>query len=70
MKPEKAIARSPYARPSPRGCNSDMTAVTLDLSPIVKLTDEQFYQLCHANRDLKLERTAKGELIVMSPTGD
>ena len=46
-----------------------MTAVTLDLNPIVKLTDEQFYQLCQANPDLKLELTAKGELILMPPTG-
>lgn len=33
------------------------------------LTDEQFYELCAANRDLRLERTANGEIIVMSPTG-
>ncbi len=46
-----------------------MTAIILDLSPVIKLTDEQFYQLCQANRDLKLERTVVGELIVMPPTG-
>ena len=34
-----------------------------------KRTDEQFYELCQANRDLRLERTAKGELIIMPPTG-
>jgi Uma2 family endonuclease len=33
------------------------------------LTDEQFFQLCQKNRDLRFERTAKGELIIMSPTG-
>ncbi|NER86993.1 Uma2 family endonuclease [Moorena sp. SIO3A2] len=33
------------------------------------ITNEQFYQLCAANRDLKLERTAKGGLIIMPPTG-
>lgn len=33
------------------------------------ITSEQFYQLCAANRDLKLERTAKGDLIIMPPTG-
>ena len=46
-----------------------MTAITLDLHPIVDLTSEQFYQLCQANPDIKFERTAKGELIVMPPTG-
>ncbi len=46
-----------------------MTRVTLDLSPILTLTRPQFYQLCAANPEMKLERSAKGELIVMSPTG-
>lgn len=35
----------------------------------VDLTEEQFYQLCQNNRELKFERTAKGELIIMSPVG-
>ncbi|NET33327.1 MAG: Uma2 family endonuclease [Cyanothece sp. SIO1E1] len=35
----------------------------------VGLTDEQFYNLCCANRDLKLERTARGELVIMPPVG-
>lgn len=34
-----------------------------------KVTHEQFEQLAAANRDLRLERTATGELIVMPPTG-
>jgi len=41
----------------------------LDLSPIFTLTRPDFYKLCQHNPDLKLERTAKGELIVMAPTG-
>jgi Uma2 family endonuclease len=46
-----------------------MTAITLNLNSIIKLTSEQFYQLCEENRDLKLERNANGELIAMPPTG-
>jgi Uma2 family endonuclease len=46
-----------------------MTAITLNLNSIVKITSEQFYQLCEENRDLQLERNANGELIVMPPTG-
>ncbi|MEO1378403.1 MAG: Uma2 family endonuclease [Cyanobacteria bacterium J06635_10] len=46
-----------------------MTSLTLNLNPIIKLTQEQFYQLCEANPELKLERNAQGELIVMPPTG-
>lgn len=46
-----------------------MTAVIVNLNPIIELTDEQFYQLCRANSDVKFERNAKGELIIMPPTG-
>ena len=46
-----------------------MTALILNLHPIIELTDEQFFQICRNNRDLRLERTAEGELIIMPPTG-
>lgn len=46
-----------------------MTAYTVNLDPILKLTREQFYKLCAANPELKLERNANGELVIMSPTG-
>lgn len=41
----------------------------LDVSPWGILTDEQLLKLCAANRNLKFERNAKGELIVMALTG-
>lgn len=44
-------------------------SVTLDLRSLVELTEEQFEELCRHNRDVRLERTATGELIVMPPTG-
>ncbi len=43
-------------------------AVALDLHS-VRLSDEQFYQLCQDNDDLRLELSAEGELIIMPPTG-
>jgi len=46
-----------------------MNALTVNLNPIIELTDEQFFQLCQVNRDVKFERTATGELIIMPPTG-
>jgi Uma2 family endonuclease len=46
-----------------------MNALILNLPPILKLTDEQFEQLAAANRDLRLELTALGELVIMPPTG-
>ena len=45
-----------------------MTAITLNLQS-VHLTDEQFFQLCQDNRELKFERNANGDLVIMPPTG-
>lgn len=46
-----------------------MTSIVLNLEPITCLTREQFYTLCQANPDLQLERTAQGDLVIMSPVG-
>jgi Uma2 family endonuclease len=50
-----------------------MNTATITLPSTLKLTidltDEQFFQLCQNNRDLRFERTASGELIIMPPTG-
>jgi Uma2 family endonuclease len=46
-----------------------MLAVTINFSSIAQITDDQFYQLCRENPDVKFERNATGEVIVMSPTG-
>jgi Uma2 family endonuclease len=45
-----------------------MTNLTIDLESI-SMTDEQFFILCQNNRDLRFERNANGDLIIMSPTG-
>ncbi|MBA3920445.1 MAG: Uma2 family endonuclease [Nostocaceae cyanobacterium] len=46
-----------------------MTAITVNFNSIIDLTDEQFYQLCRKNPDLKFERNAQGQMIIMPPTG-
>jgi Uma2 family endonuclease len=46
-----------------------MSAVTLNLDSIAHVTHDQFCELCRENRNLRLELTAKGGLIVMPPTG-
>ena len=34
-----------------------------------KLDDADFYELCQANQDWRIERTSDGDIIVMPPTG-
>lgn len=48
---------------------SDGPPLTLQLAPVVHLSLDQLYQLCRINRDLRIERTAAGELVIMPPTG-
>ncbi|MFS8802296.1 Uma2 family endonuclease [Synechococcus sp. R6-10] len=43
--------------------------IALNLQPALNLTDEVFEQLCRQNPELRLERTAQGELIAMAPAG-
>jgi Uma2 family endonuclease len=31
------------------------------------MDDEQFFQLCQLNRDLQIERTAGGDIVIMAP---
>ena len=45
------------------------THITLRLSPAIEITDDEFFALCQLNRDLRFERTAEGDIIVMAPTG-
>lgn len=45
-----------------------MTTV-LNLESITSLKREQFHQLCVNNPELQLERSPKGELIIMPPVG-
>ncbi|MEG5000486.1 Uma2 family endonuclease [Microcoleus sp. B4-D4] len=46
-----------------------MLKTTITIPQTFKVTHEQFQEIAAVNRDLRLERTAKGELIVMPPTG-
>jgi Uma2 family endonuclease len=42
---------------------------TIKLEPAIALSEDQFYDLCGQNPDLKFERNPDGELIIMPPTG-
>lgn len=44
-------------------------SLTLEMrSADLRLDEAEFYRLCQANRDLRLELTAEGNLIIMPPT--
>jgi Uma2 family endonuclease len=51
------------------GCSPSLINPNSTLQLTIDLTDEQFWQLCQKNQEWKFERTASGELLIMSPTG-
>jgi Uma2 family endonuclease len=36
---------------------------------VLDLTDEELFEFCQSNRNLRIERSARGDIIVMSPAG-
>lgn len=48
---------------------TEYVPVLLHLSPAIQLTDEQFFEFCQINRELRIERTAEGDVLIMPPTG-
>ncbi|MCG8361825.1 MAG: Uma2 family endonuclease [Pseudanabaenales cyanobacterium] len=41
--------------------------LTINLPAIASMTHTQFYEFCLANRDLRIERTASGDVVIMPP---
>lgn len=39
------------------------------IPPSMHMTDEQFFEFCQINRDLRIERNQFGEISIMPPTG-
>lgn len=46
---------------------TESTPMTVNLPAIAPMTHEQFYEFCLANRDLRIERTASGDVVIMPP---
>ncbi|MEH2197114.1 Uma2 family endonuclease [Nostoc sp.] len=42
--------------------------LVLQIPSSMQMTDEQFFEFCQVNRDLRIERNKFGELLIMSPT--
>ena len=48
---------------------AEILPLILHLAPAIELSDRQFFELCQLNRDLRLERTSQGDVVIMPPTG-
>ena len=56
-------------RPADVPAPETSSALLVRFPPALGLTDDGFYELCRLNRDLRIERTAAGELSIMAPAG-
>jgi Uma2 family endonuclease len=48
---------------------AEINAVVLHWPPSLRLEEDQFFDFCQANRELRIERTAEGDCQIMAPTG-
>ncbi|NJN20575.1 MAG: Uma2 family endonuclease [Leptolyngbya sp. RL_3_1] len=46
---------------------SETAPMTVSLPAIAPMSREEFYAFCQANRDLRIERTANGDVVIMPP---
>lgn len=46
-----------------------MNIITLTISPLINLSDDDYYELCRLNPDIKFEQDKQGTLIIVPPTG-
>ena len=46
-----------------------MNALTISLDSVLEISDEQFFQICQKNSDLRFERNAQGDITIMAPAG-
>ncbi|MDQ3326956.1 MAG: Uma2 family endonuclease [Chloroflexota bacterium] len=46
------------------------SSLVVRLAPALHLDDRQLFALCRLNRDLRIERTAEGDLEIMPPTAE
>lgn len=46
---------------------SETTPMTVSLPAIAPMSRDEFYAFCQANRDLRIERTANGDVVIMPP---
>ena len=40
-----------------------------DVTPFTDMTEDQFFVFCQRTHDVRIERSAEGEILIMPPTG-
>ena len=66
-----ALAERLTKKPSKRldPLTSDLSSYTVRMRRATRLTDDQLFQFCQDNAELRIEQAANGDLIIMAPVG-
>ncbi|MGL5080823.1 MAG: Uma2 family endonuclease [Microcoleaceae cyanobacterium] len=49
--------------------SAEILPLMVNFHPVIEMTNDQFFEFCQINRELRIERTGIGEIAIMSPTG-
>ena len=47
----------------------DAPPIVIQLLPVLNMSEDEFFEFCQINRELRIEKNAEGELLVMAPAG-
>ena len=48
---------------------SEASTMETDATPFIDMTEDQFFVFCQRTHDVRIERNAEGEILIMPPTG-
>lgn len=63
---ENVTGKNGVAQPE---LTATLLRIEVQFHPVIHMDDDQFFEFCQINRDLRIERTATGKVIIMSPAG-
>ena len=43
--------------------------LVVQMEPVVQMSEDEFFRFCRQNPELRIERTAGGEIVIMPPAG-
>jgi Uma2 family endonuclease len=49
--------------------NTPESHAPLRLRPERRMTEDEYFEFCRANPEVRMERTAQGEIVIMAPAG-
>jgi len=49
--------------------HAEYPPLVLRIRPAIEMNEDEFFEFCRVNWDLRIERTAEGDLEIMTPAG-